>query len=206
MKVLGIVCTPRVGGNSEILVQQALAGVKEAGGESEIIFIRDKNIHPCDGCLTCSGTGICHFKDDMEEISEKLVACDGMIIGAPTYWIICGLGVNFLDRVLPLAGAGKLANKLGAGIAVGAGMAVDSAVLMPLRRFFDYSNIISMGCIGAYARKPGDIKQKEHAMKSAWELGRLMVAFSKEGNKFPQEYVCPFHKAVAKKYDIAVVY
>ena len=200
MKVLGIVCTPRVGGNSEILVQQALAGVEEAGGESEVIFIRNKNINPCDGCFSCQTSWTCHFKDDMEEISEKMVASDGIIIGAPTYWTICGRGVDFLDRVYPLAAAGKLANKVSAGIAVGAAGSVDAAVLGVLRRFFLYSHMPCVECIAAYARKPGEIKQKKHDMKSAWELGRLMVSFFENGNKYPQEYTGRFHGYIMKKY------
>ncbi len=200
MKILGIVCTPRVGGNTEILTQQTLKGAEDAGAESEIILIRDKNIHPCDGCFTCQGTWVCHFKDDMEEIAEKMVAADGIIIGAPTYWTMCGLGANFLDRVYPIAAAGKLANKVGAGIGVGALMAVDTAVLMPLRRFFLYSHILCVECIGAYARTPGEVKQKEYDMKSAWELGRLMVLFAENGNKYPEEYAGRFHGYVMKKY------
>jgi len=39
MKIAGVVCTPRVGGNSEVLVMQALAGAAEAGAEGDIILV-----------------------------------------------------------------------------------------------------------------------------------------------------------------------
>ncbi len=35
MKVLGIVCSPRKGGNTEFLVQEALAGARDRGAETE---------------------------------------------------------------------------------------------------------------------------------------------------------------------------
>jgi len=37
MKVLGIVCSPRKGGNTEILVDEALTSAKECGAEVELI-------------------------------------------------------------------------------------------------------------------------------------------------------------------------
>ena len=50
MKVLGIVCSPRKGGNTEILVGEALASAKELGAEVELVSLIGKNIKPCDGC------------------------------------------------------------------------------------------------------------------------------------------------------------
>lgn len=59
MKVLGLVCSPRKGGNTEILVQEALAAAREAGADTEIILIADKEILPCDSCRACDENGIC---------------------------------------------------------------------------------------------------------------------------------------------------
>ncbi|QGP93168.1 NADPH-dependent FMN reductase [Neomoorella glycerini] len=201
MKITGVVCTPRVGGNSEVLVRQALAGAAAAGAEGDIIFIRDKHIQPCDGCLNCSKTGSCHWRDDMEEIGEQLVASDGIVIGVPTYWTIGGLGVTFLDRVLPYFYAGRLANKVGAGIVVGARVAVDT-VAGVLRRFFLYGHMHCVECICHYGTMPGDIAQNEYAMKQAWELGRLMVLFAANGNRYPEEFTIPFSSYIKKKYHV----
>ena len=53
MKVVGIVCSPRKGGNTEILVREALDAIRELGGETELITVSVKTINPCDGCNTC---------------------------------------------------------------------------------------------------------------------------------------------------------
>ena len=76
MKVLGIVCSPRKGGNTEILIQEALAGAKETGADVELLNISEMNISPCDGCMTCHQSGECKIKDDMQKIYEQLLAAD----------------------------------------------------------------------------------------------------------------------------------
>ena len=54
MKVLGILGSPRVGGNSDILLSQALAGAKEAGADVEKIIIDRKSIAGCKDCKKCN--------------------------------------------------------------------------------------------------------------------------------------------------------
>ena len=56
-KVLGILCSPRKGGNTEILLKEALASAVERGAETELLIIYDKEIKPCDGCYACQKTG-----------------------------------------------------------------------------------------------------------------------------------------------------
>ena len=44
MKVLGIVCSPRKGGNTEILVKEALEAARQAGADTELVLVADRNI------------------------------------------------------------------------------------------------------------------------------------------------------------------
>jgi len=41
VKVLGIACSPRKEGNTEILVREALEAVGELGAETELILVAD---------------------------------------------------------------------------------------------------------------------------------------------------------------------
>lgn len=198
---MGVVCSPRVMGNTEVLVREALAGAREVGAEGELVLVREKNIRPCDGCLSCSRTRACHVQDDMQALYETLAACDGLILGAPAYWTICGQGAVFLDRLLPLVYGGKLANKPAAGVAVGARIAVDN-VLGVFRRFFQYSHMFCVECFGAYGAAPGDVARNDYAMKAAFELGRL-VALCVDQGKVPAEYARPFSNVVREKYGFA---
>jgi multimeric flavodoxin WrbA len=69
MKVLGVLGSPRVGGNSDILLDQALAGAKDAGAAVEKIVLSRKKIS---GCLIaeCNENGLCN-QGDMPEIHQK---------------------------------------------------------------------------------------------------------------------------------------
>ena len=57
-RVLGIACSPRAGGNSDLLVQKALAGAESAGATLELIALRDLEIAPCQECNACL-TSVC---------------------------------------------------------------------------------------------------------------------------------------------------
>ena len=65
---MGIVCSPRKEGNTEILIKEALKGTEEPEAETELIRIADLKISPCDGCESCHKEGECRIKDDMQEI------------------------------------------------------------------------------------------------------------------------------------------
>lgn len=86
MKVFGIVCSPRKGGNTEILVNEALAAARELQAETEVFTVANKQIAPCDGCESCRKTGVCHIKDDMQEIYQKLEQADAVVFGTPVYY------------------------------------------------------------------------------------------------------------------------
>ena len=81
MKVTAIVASPRKGGNTEALVDKMIEGCKSTGDVEVVkIFLVDKKIDWCKGCMTCCypppGTGKCVIKDDMEEIIEHMRESD----------------------------------------------------------------------------------------------------------------------------------
>lgn len=92
MKILGITCGRKMS-NSEILVKEALMGAEELGAEVELIRLNDLNIKPCTGCNACvisllekSSSGDCVIKnDDFSFIEDKIMECDGLILGSPIY-------------------------------------------------------------------------------------------------------------------------
>lgn len=90
MKILGISCGRKMS-NTEILVKEALMGAEELGAEVELVRLNDLNIKPCTGCNACvvslfkSNSGECVLKDDFKFIEEKIMECDGLILGSPIY-------------------------------------------------------------------------------------------------------------------------
>ena len=84
MKVIGIVCSPRKDGNTEILVKQALDSAREAGAQTKLFSVIGKNIAPCDACGSCHKTGVCHIQDDMQPLYQQLETADAIIFGSPS--------------------------------------------------------------------------------------------------------------------------
>ena len=89
MKILGIVCSPRSGGNTEILVRKALESAEKEGAEVEAWSVAGKDLKPCDHCLSCIKTGQCHIKDDMQALYPKMIEADGIVLGSPVYFWSC---------------------------------------------------------------------------------------------------------------------
>lgn len=99
-KVLILSASPRKGGNSDMLCDQFMLGAKEAGNQTEKIFLRDKTINYCTGCGTCFNMGEgCPQKDDMEEILEKMIAADAIVMATPVYfYTMNGQMKTLIDR------------------------------------------------------------------------------------------------------------
>lgn len=102
-KCLALACSPRRGGNTELLARQALEGAARAGAETELILLTDYNCGPCRGCGGCDKTGRCVVQDDTAAIYDKILAADGVIMAAPIF----SMGMNaqskaFVDRAQKL--------------------------------------------------------------------------------------------------------
>ena len=66
VNITAIYGSPRKGGNTDILLQAFLGGLRAVGGSAREIFLRDLNIQPCTGCNGCAETGRCVLRDDMD--------------------------------------------------------------------------------------------------------------------------------------------
>lgn len=192
MKVIGIIGSPRKGGNTEILVSLALGAAQEAGAEEiEVISLSGKHINPCDGCDTCDETGECHQNDDMQLIYPKLLEADGIIIGTPVYfWGVSAQVKALIDRTHSLTYAHRalmrgnkpapehrhegLRNKAG-GIIVVARRAGATPAVRAISDFFRVHRIIEAGAAIAYANKKGEVKNDEQGLREARWVGRAVV-------------------------------
>jgi multimeric flavodoxin WrbA len=84
--VLGIVGSPRRGGNTEVMVDEVLAGAEEAGAHVEKVILAELAIAPCRACDTCAETGACAQHDDMQPLAEKMQRSEVWVLGTPVYW------------------------------------------------------------------------------------------------------------------------
>lgn len=86
MLVLGLAGSPRKGSNSEILLDEALLGAREAGAATEKAVLAKLKISPCTGCGSCEKTGECVIKDDMQMLYDKIGAAHALILSSPIYF------------------------------------------------------------------------------------------------------------------------
>lgn len=85
--VLGIGGSSRRGGNTDILLQQAMLGAAKQGAETKTVLPSELNIAPCrhdDKCLT---TGKCIIEDDMQWLYHELRESDCLILASPIFFM-----------------------------------------------------------------------------------------------------------------------
>ncbi|MFC2003794.1 flavodoxin family protein [Chloroflexota bacterium] len=191
MKVLGVVCSPRKDGNTEILVNEALVSAKDLGAEVELVTVVGKNIAPCDGCESCTKTGQCRIDDDMQDIYNKLLQSDGIIFGSPVYyWNVSSQAKAIIDRTFVFKRKRQLRNKV-AGIVIVFRGSGASFTVGALNNFFNLQMMIPSRSIGprteeelasergfgviARADKRGDVRDSRQAIIEAQALGKSMV-------------------------------
>ena len=86
MKVLGIYGSPRKGGNTDILLDEALKGAAAEGAEVISIRCCELNLAGCLECSGCDNTGECIQDDDMQLVYPKLLESDVIILASPIFF------------------------------------------------------------------------------------------------------------------------
>ena len=202
MKVLGILCSPRKRGNTEILMQEALTSARDCGAETELFTIWGKDIKPCDGCYSCAKTGKCHIKDDVQEIYLKLLEADGIIWGTPVYFFdVTAQAKILIDRLYAVYADCRLNSKVGGTISVVSSLGHQS-VWNAFNAFYSAHHMLAADLVYGFAREKGDIRKDKHAMKAARELGRQVVLLIEQKFKYPEEYDITMYSFVKRKYGI----
>lgn len=99
--VLVISASPRRGGNSDLLCGRFVDGAREAGHETEKIFLKDYKIGFCQGCGVCNTAHACVQKDDMGPLLDKMVRADVIVLATPVYFYsMDGQLKTFIDRTV----------------------------------------------------------------------------------------------------------
>lgn len=86
MKVVAFLGSPRVEGNTELLLKESLRAVEEAGHDLTLFRPGDMNISPCLNCGGCDTTGECVISDDMDEVYRAIREGDRFILASPIFF------------------------------------------------------------------------------------------------------------------------
>jgi multimeric flavodoxin WrbA len=184
MKILGILGSPRAGGNSDILLEQALAGAKEAGAKVEKIVLSKKKVSGCLDCAKCNETGVCVIKDDMPAIHKKILEADAIIHSVPLYfWAMTAQMKAYLDRWCAFfdsnwewqkAYAPKMkGKKIGLITVCGdADPSTSDPIVHSFKNTCEFTGLKLFGVVKASASQKGEIGGNEKAKREAYALGK----------------------------------
>jgi multimeric flavodoxin WrbA len=194
LKVLGLFGSPRRGGNTDLLLEEALKGAQTGGAEVEGLHLNDFDIIPCRECLQCFNDGNCVILDDMHKIYPKLLEADIIILASPIFFYgITAWAKALIDRcqalwsrkyILKDESLGKKGKRRkGFLISVGAtkGQKVFDGAILTAKYFFDVLNAEYAGELvfrGIDAK--GDILKHPEAIQQAFEAGRKLVLEMRE--------------------------
>ena len=86
MNIIAIFGSPRLNGNTAMLLNQAVKGAREAGAQVEEIILRKLKISPCLEIYGCKSTGRCAIQDDFQKIYDLLLTADGIMLASPIFF------------------------------------------------------------------------------------------------------------------------
>ena len=179
MKIVAIVGSHRMNGNTSYLTDQALEGAKQLGIETTKITLAQYKINPCQGHDECQDLAFCPQEDDTKWIVQKLYEADGIILASPVYsqYITAQLK-TFIERCRFYTRHNKKIEARCAGIIVVATSSGIKEASNALIRFITRaSNIPAEKIVQAhgFARTAGEIRNNAPAMAEASKLGTSMA-------------------------------
>jgi len=190
VKVLGIIGSPRPGGNSDVVVSEVLRGAESQGAEVEKVYLNDLNIRGCQACDVCKhGSGYvgCIQDDDMFDLYEKLIAADAIVIGCPIYcfgpsaqakafvdrWYALDYYENG-QRICKLSG-----KKLVLALVYGDPNVFTAGAANAFAMFRDeaaWCGVTITAVVYGSADKPGEIRENRRVMTDACQAGQRLAS------------------------------
>jgi multimeric flavodoxin WrbA len=178
--------SPRIGGNTVLLLDEALKGAVSAGAEVEKLIVDKARIEPCREYYTCFTDGNCEIRDDMDGIYPKLLEADVVIIASPMFFYGLTSQVKALiDRCQALWARRHILNqsppesgRKGAFIGVGAtrGEKLFDGAIITVKYFFEAIGVQYVDELlvwGVDAK--GEVAKHPTALSEAFKLGKRLA-------------------------------
>jgi multimeric flavodoxin WrbA len=174
--------SPRIKGNTDLLLDEALRGARSQGAYVEKIIVDELEIAPCHENYGCIEDGNCVIRDDMDSMYPKLLEADLVIIASPIFFYGLTSQVKALIDRCQALWARKYVLKQnppdkgrkGAFIAVGAtkGKKLFDGSILTVKYFFEAIDVeYGEELLVPGVDKQGEIMGHPTALKDAFELG-----------------------------------
>jgi len=200
MKVLIINGSPRKGGNTSRLLDEATKVLAAEGVEIYRYDIGAKIIRGCMACGGCAKAGKCVLGDDVPLLGAKLAAADGVIIASPVYYSSPnGSLISLLDRLFMSASC-DLRMKVGAAFAVARRAGTDTSFDV-LNKYFTINQMpVVSGRYwnNGFGRASGEIEGDEEGLQNVRFVARNMVFLMKSIALGKEAYGLPEQETVTR--------
>lgn len=182
MTVLAINGSPRVNGNTTIMLKWVLAALEAEGIKTKLLLEADDAAQGCSACFLCAQNkdGKCIHQDVISEIIPAMAEAEALILGSPVYFSDLTPWLKALiDRAgLTLMNAGNpLRRKPGAAVVV-ARRAGHVHTYDSINHFFGIMEMITVGSsywnLGIGLAE-GDVVDDAEAKKTMENLGANMA-------------------------------
>jgi len=192
--MLGISGSPRRGGNSELLLDSALAGGRAAGAEIDKIRLVDLAIAPIQEVEydRVGDDGLSVIDDDLRAVCREIQACDSLILASPIFFgSLSGQMKVMIDRFQCVwISRHRLGHAPFPGRRRGALLCVSAAhrtaffgnARSIVGNFYSLINVEyaeELYCSGVDAR--GQVKDHPLCLERAFELGRKLASAGPPG-------------------------
>ena len=171
--VVAVVGSPRVRGNTSLLVDVALEELGRRGIRVEKVMLGARRVAGCQGHDDCAERRACPLGDDAADILDAVYAADGLILATPVYYENVSAQMKaFIDRnVFRYAHDEWLPAKAVGLVAVTAETGLDET-LAALRRYVALSSDgdVPIFSVGGYADTAGSAAQKPELLAAARQL------------------------------------
>ena len=192
MKVLMINGSPHQNGSTAKALNEMVKIFKKEQVETEIVQVGHKDIRGCVACLNCYKTGKCAFNDIVNELAEKLMLADGLVVASPVYYASANATlIATLDRLFYSSRFDKTM-KVGASIAVARRGGI-TATHDQLNKYFTISGMPIAsgqywnGFYGSY----DNIEQDEEGLQQMRTLAKNMAFLMKSIKLGKEQYGLP---------------
>jgi multimeric flavodoxin WrbA len=172
-KVQIFIGSPRKNGNTFTLVEKFEEGMDKKNFITEVSFLYDYNIYPCDDCRACKADEKeCIISDDMNEIYRRIDDADILIFATPIYWFGPTAKTKLLiDRLRPYYANKKLEKKKAALIlTAGSGESDCDLTIEMFKRSFLALGVEYIGSVTSEAYDIGESAKDELANTSIKQL------------------------------------
>lgn len=185
MKVLALEGSPRRG-NSSMLLDWVLEGVREGGGEVTRLRVVELDIHPCTGCDSCLSTGECILADDMAWLVERVMESWHLVLASPVYFYHLPAQLKaFIDRLQPLWVRRSLLHQdppqrgglLFLGVGATRGERLFEGVLLTLKCVASFLGLeVLEPLLVRGVDAPGEVARREDLAREARRRGRELLS------------------------------